>query len=235
MAFTATPGSFTPISIWAMLRAMINNNCPILVNAGPPTSGTSGTYAGQAGPGAILIDFTNGVLYVNNGLTTGSPSWVGVGLTTGDPGTALSQVELYKEVTAIPDNTATNILTITVPNAAHAAQIEFDITGRLGAGGAIGADEAVSVSKYLASVNRTPGVASVLVLGAQLGVAQSSVAGAATDTAVLTQVANGEGVTVTNTHTIKVTIARSAGTSANHKLDLHARLLNANASGITMV
>jgi hypothetical protein len=73
---TADPGvgSWTPINIWAMLRALINANVPLLTNAGAPTSGTSGTYVGQAGIGALLIDTTNGVLYQNTG-TLASPTW----------------------------------------------------------------------------------------------------------------------------------------------------------------
>src|SRR6266545_6415295 len=66
--------SWTPINMWAMLRALINSNVPILTNAGAPTSGTSGTYVGQAGPGALLIDTTNGVLYINSN-TLLSPTW----------------------------------------------------------------------------------------------------------------------------------------------------------------
>lgn len=73
---TADPGvgSWTPINMWAMLRALINNGTPILTNAGSPTSGTSGTFAGQAGPCALLLDYTNAVLYVNTG-TLLSPTW----------------------------------------------------------------------------------------------------------------------------------------------------------------
>lgn len=153
---------------------------------------------------------------------------------TGVPGAANVVYEMTKEVTAIADNTATAILTITVPNAAHAATVEVDVLGRLGAGGAIGADEGVSSSKYIISVARTAGVASVAVVGAQLGVAQASVVGGATVTAVVTQTATGEGVGVTNTHVVKITIARGSGTSANHKCDVRARLQNANASGVTI-
>jgi hypothetical protein len=43
-------------------------------NAGPPTSGTSGSFAGYANPGALLIDETNGILYQNTG-TRASPTW----------------------------------------------------------------------------------------------------------------------------------------------------------------
>ena len=54
---TADPGvgSFTPINMFAMIRALINNGCPIVSNAGAPTSGTSGTFVGQDGPGTVLI------------------------------------------------------------------------------------------------------------------------------------------------------------------------------------
>jgi hypothetical protein len=83
----ADPGvdSFTPINMFAMLRALINNGCPLLTISGAPSNGTSGSYVGLAGPGAILIDYTNGTLYYNNG-TAASPTWVSVSLEdlTGD-------------------------------------------------------------------------------------------------------------------------------------------------------
>lgn len=69
-----TAASFSPINMWAMLRMLINNNVPILTISGAPTNGASGSYQGQAGPGAILIDYTNGVVYVNSG-TLASPTW----------------------------------------------------------------------------------------------------------------------------------------------------------------
>lgn len=77
---TADPGvgSFTPINIFAMIRALVNNGCPLLSNVGAPTSGASGSFAGQAGPGALLIDYTNAVLYINIG-TLASPIWVTLG------------------------------------------------------------------------------------------------------------------------------------------------------------
>jgi hypothetical protein len=58
-----------------MLRALINNNTPILNLSGPPVNGVLGSFAGtNAGPGALLIDYLNGVLYINNG-TILSPVW----------------------------------------------------------------------------------------------------------------------------------------------------------------
>jgi hypothetical protein len=83
----ADPGvsSWTPINIWAMLRALINNNVPFLTIAGAPTSGTSGSFVGQAGPGTLLIDFTNAILYINTN-TLASPTWTKTSLNaiTGD-------------------------------------------------------------------------------------------------------------------------------------------------------
>ncbi len=74
---TADPGvgSWTPINIFAMIRALANNGCPIVSNAGAPVNGTSGTFALTAGPGSILIDYTNANIYVNVG-TLASPTWV---------------------------------------------------------------------------------------------------------------------------------------------------------------
>ncbi len=43
-------------------------------NAGAPTSGTSGTFAGSAQPGDLLCDTTNKKLYINTN-TAASPTW----------------------------------------------------------------------------------------------------------------------------------------------------------------
>ena len=153
---------------------------------------------------------------------------------TGVPGSAGVMYEFTKEVTAIAENTATAVLTVTVPNAAHAAILEILVMARQGAGGTIGADESVTVTKYLIAIARTAGVASVLTLSSAIGATNSKVSGGDTDTAVLTQTANAEGVGATNTHTIKVTIDSSNNSSGNHKCDLFVRLFNANASGVTV-
>lgn len=48
-------------------------------NAGAPTDGTSGTQKGNAAPGALLVDTTNKILYINTN-TLASPTWTKVGL-----------------------------------------------------------------------------------------------------------------------------------------------------------
>ena len=57
---------------------MSNNGIAVLVSAGAPTSGTSGTGATQAGKGTLLIDVTNGNLYMNTN-TAASPTWTNIG------------------------------------------------------------------------------------------------------------------------------------------------------------
>jgi hypothetical protein len=72
--------SFTPVNIFAMIRALVNNGCPVLTynysqnGSVSPTNGTSGYAVGIAGPGTILIDFQNAILYINTGTLT-SPFW----------------------------------------------------------------------------------------------------------------------------------------------------------------
>lgn len=54
------------------------NDLFVYTKAGTPTSGTAGTGAGQGGPGALCVDYTNKLLYMNEG-TKASPSWGKVG------------------------------------------------------------------------------------------------------------------------------------------------------------
>ena len=65
-------------NIQACLRALADNDLLPVVNAGAPTDGTSGTGAGFAGPGCLLIDTTNKFLYINTN-TKASPTWTKVG------------------------------------------------------------------------------------------------------------------------------------------------------------
>ena len=70
--------AWTPINMWAMLKALINNNCPVVTINGiqfPITNGITGTFAGQAGKGSLLIDYANGIIYLNTG-NLSSPFWL---------------------------------------------------------------------------------------------------------------------------------------------------------------
>jgi hypothetical protein len=66
-------------NLMAMLRKWVGSSGGVLVNAGAPTDGTSGTFAdGAIATGTLLVDTTNGNLYVNQS-TAASPVWALVG------------------------------------------------------------------------------------------------------------------------------------------------------------
>lgn len=154
---------------------------------------------------------------------------------TGVPGAATVQTSVTKAVTAFADTTAKAVFTVTVPNAAHAAVIEVDCLGVLGAGGAIGAGESTRNSKYHVTLARTAGVAVVVGVSAAIGGAAATVAGGQAITSVVVTASSiTGGVTADNTFTILVAITRAGATATNHTGVFSARILNGNASGVTI-
>lgn len=145
-----------------------------------------------------------------------------------------SRTEINKAVAGIADNVATATFTITIPNAAHSASILIVPTCSLGAGGAIGAGEATGTISYNVSIARTAGVAAVGTTSTGYGSASSLVAGAATITTTGALSAVSGAVGATNTFTFNVTVAHGSGSSTNHTCVMYARLMNANATGITI-
>lgn len=65
---------FGKLNMFAMIKELLNKDCPILPFNGVPVNGASGTYAGKAGIGAQIINYASGVLYVNTG-TKAAPNW----------------------------------------------------------------------------------------------------------------------------------------------------------------
>lgn len=78
----------------------------ILTNAGAPVNGTSGTGVGVAVPGQLLIDTTNGVLYMNSN-TQASPTWSTQG------GAAIEQQTVADGLTASTTQTLAGALALT--------------------------------------------------------------------------------------------------------------------------
>jgi hypothetical protein len=157
---------------------------------------------------------------------------------TGAGGSTLGAVtcsdKVLKTIASIADNTATPTFTVTVPNAAHSATIKLTLKGSLGAGGAVGSNEASGSISYDVAIARTSGVATVATFSTAYGSSTSAVAGAAT----VTITAAASGLTgannATQTFTIDVTIARGSGSSTNHTCQVLAEVINANASGVTI-
>lgn len=76
-ADTPIPGAlgFHKPNPTAWLRALSDSFVGIYPCAGTPTNGTSGFGQGKLAAGALVIDVTNGLLYINQGTAT-SPLWV---------------------------------------------------------------------------------------------------------------------------------------------------------------
>lgn len=149
-------------------------------------------------------------------------------------GSATSRTHINKAVTAFTNAVAKTVLTLTIPNAAHSASYMVQITGSLGAGGAIGANEASATNCYIVTLTRTAGVNATAAISAAFGAAATAVAGAATVTCTAALAAVSGAVGASNTIDLQATISRSGGTSDNHNAVVTATLLNANATGITI-
>jgi len=203
-----------------------------LTDATDSTSSTTGAVKTAGGLGvakALNVGTTAGI---TTSATIGAPGAVALNI-GGAAAAATTASELVKVVTAISDNVATAVLTITVPNAAHGALVEVTVVGYAGASGAIGAFECVTGVSYNVAVARTPGVAVGATISSAFGSAAAVVAGAGTMTCTAAVTLTGEGVTVTNTVTVDATINASATADA-HRCMVFARILNSQASGITL-
>lgn len=151
----------------------------------------------------------------------------------GAAGAALTIQTVRKRVSAIVDNTATLVLTITVPNVLASAMVRITIVGIAGASGAIGAGEDVTAVSYDIAVARTAGVAVGGTASTAYGSAAAVVVGAGTMTCVAALTLVGEGVTVTNTIQVKATIDQSS-TSSLHTALIYATCFNSLAGGATI-
>jgi hypothetical protein len=67
--------------------------------AGSPTNGTSGSFAGSAEKGDLLVDTTNAVLYINTN-TKASPTWSVTGGIT--QAAAEADLAATTDITAVP-------------------------------------------------------------------------------------------------------------------------------------
>jgi len=214
---------------------------------GTDGSGNSRLYWGSGGQYIQIVSSTfscsggfsvgGGTLATTggNGITSsGTLAVTGATSLGGAAAAATTATRLTKLTSSIADNTATACLTVTIPNAAHAASLRVRLLGRLGAGGAIGADEATGAVTYDFAIARTAGVNAVVNASPAFGSAASSVAGATTATVTAAASAISGAVGASNTFTVNVTIAKGGGSSANHTCTIVAEVLNANVTGISI-
>jgi hypothetical protein len=125
-------------NIWASLRQLLEANALDNTVTSAPTSGTTGTLAGQAGPGAEVTDTSTGNVYRNVG-TKASPIWLNVGSPViansglGILGNAKMTYDFAVDGGAVSTITPTN--SPTIPNKAIILGGTIDITTTLTSGG----------------------------------------------------------------------------------------------------
>lgn len=214
-SITSTSGSF-----FTSANYYVNTNAYVGGGSGSITLNAAGSNQSVG-----LIPTGSGVVYDQSATSV----FNGTGT-----GTANGLTQLIKNVSGIADNTATTILTVTIPNAAHSATVHVMICGALGAGGAIGADEASGTNIYDIVVTRTAGVNATLSQSGAYGTTTTHVTGGATISVSAVLAAVSGAVGATNTCALQVTIAHGTGSSTNHTCQVVASVLNANASGITL-
>lgn len=137
---------------------------------------------------------------------------------------------ITKKVTGIADNTATDVLTVTVPNANHAAAIRLTL---LSSNGSTDAFESSRTAQGLVVLARTTGANVVATAAALSDAAIATVSGGATHTLAYDLSSIVGAVGAVNTFTIRVTIDDSGNTGGSQVV-LFAELLNAEATGITL-
>lgn len=197
-----------------------------------PSATVSGLTVGRVpvvGTGGLLTDdadltFTGSILTATDIVAT-------TDLNIGGAIGASATVRLFtKKVTGIADNVATDILTVTVPNANEAASIELTL---LSSNGSTDAFESSRVAKGELVVARTTGTNAVVADTVLDKVAIATVAGGATHTLAYNVTAVSGAVGAANTFTIQVTINDSGNVGSN-QLVLFCQLLSAETGGITI-
>lgn len=161
---------FPRLNIWGMIAELIKRDVPVLAFNGTPTNGTTGSFAGKAGLGALLIDYSTGTHYVNLG-TKASPTWnplsgpVGAGVAgalvgggLGVIGNAKMTYSFAVDGGAIATLTPTN--SPTVPIGAIILGGVIDVTTTLTSGGAATIALGFGAGAQVAALKAATGVAS---------------------------------------------------------------------------
>lgn len=170
----------------------------------------------------------------NTGVSTiaGKKSFSASGFTVNGAAAAAGTMDvLVARKTGIANNTATAVITVTVPNAEHNAAIFLDMLGHLGAG--TDTSESSRCATGAIVLARTTGVATVAT-AATLTTAQiATVSGGGTLTLAYGVSSITGAVGVTQTFDITVTLVVT-GTITDHTVVVSARLLNSIGTGVTM-
>lgn len=143
---------------------------------------------------------------------------------------ATSAQKVIKKVTAIADNTATAVFTVTIPNANHAAAIKCTF---LSSNGSTDAFESSRVATGHVVVARTTGANAVTTAATIDDAAIATVAAGATHLLTYGVSAVSGAAGASNTFTIQVTIDDSGNLGSNQVVAI-AEIINSEATGVTI-
>lgn len=180
--------------------------------------------------GHLLFNTDNTYDIGASGATRPRDTYVSGRYYIGGSGTATSASKLTKKVTGIADNTATDVLTVTIPNANHAAAVKLTF---LSSNGSTDAFESSRVATGHVVVARTTGVVTVVTAATIDDAAIATVAAGATHTLAYNVSAVTGAAGASNSFTVQVTIDDSGNLGSNQVVVL-AELINAEATGVTI-
>jgi hypothetical protein len=183
----------------------------------------------------VLHSVTPGTTAANSGLVVGAAKQTDslavanlVSGTTTTPGAATQAITTIVKKTAIVDNTATSIFTVTCPNTTQTAVVEIILLAAVNNAGAL--DSARVAVGYIV-FDRVAGAALVGTAAALTNTAIAT-SGTATLTAAYSLAAVAGTVTQPNTIDIQVTLVKTGGT--NHQVVALATIINSEATGMTI-
>lgn len=214
-------GDTSPIA-WSTTRARLKspaNSQLNLLNNGEATG--------------IGLDFaTDGTLKVRTTAQTGYGIVDASAYYIGGSGAATSSQKIIKKVTSIADNSATTVITCTVPNANQSAAVKVTLVSSNGGADAF---ESSRCAEGMVVIQRNSGVATAATAATLelAAIATNATGGSATHTLAYSVVLTGEGATVTETVLIKVTIDDSGNVGSNQVVVV-AECINSEASGVTI-
>jgi hypothetical protein len=183
---------------------------------------------------AIANNFGSALFYYNGtqwNAFIGAASASGMLGASATPGSATSVRSLVHKKTGIADNTATDLLTVTVPNGNHAAAIRLVLVGTLGTGTDTFESTRVALGMVVLARQTGANVVATAVALSNAGIA--TVSGGATLTLAYAVSAVTGAVGAVNTFTVTVTLVKT-GTVNDHQCVVFAELVNAEASGVTV-
>lgn len=182
----------------------------------------------NADTGHTYFDTSVNQFYVCLGTGTFPANFVTVGSAGAvAPGGAGSSTTVRKILTAMTNDTYTDVCTITVPNAVHGAGIHVSAVGILGDG------DSAQMTEFNAAIARIAGAATGCTIGSAIGAGTKN--GATANASISIQASANTGAnSATQTFTLQMKVTRSGGSAANHVLVATVTLMNGFASGVTI-